>query len=99
MQPILANLDSKSRGKMIDDRRRCSARRAADDQRKSKYDERDVSLYALGVGRGRKSSATRTSPLVYEMSGEGFHTLPTFAVVPAMKVTIPRWQARRQSPA
>jgi len=44
----------------------------------AKYDERDVSLYALGVGAAH-SAPTDPSELglVYEMAGGGFHPLPT----------------------
>ena len=52
----------------------------------SSYDERDVSLYALGVGAAENPLDSKDLSLVYEMSGEGFHVLPTFAVVPSMKV-------------
>ena len=85
MQPILANLDSKSRGgnDLID---ADAALDAPPMISESKYDERDVSLYALGVGAAENPLDPKNLSLVYEMSGEGFHTLPTFAVVPAMKV-------------
>jgi len=49
------------------------------------YDERDLAIYALGVG------AAAADPLdekelaqVYEMSGEGFKALPTYAAMPGM---------------
>ncbi len=44
----------------------------------SRYDERDVSLYALGVGAAH-SAPTDTSELglVYELNSGGFHPLPT----------------------
>ena len=85
MQPILANLDSKSRGgnDLIDVDAALDAPPMISE---SKYDERDVSLYALGVGAAENPMDPSGLSLVYEMNGEGFHTLPTFAVVPAMKV-------------
>ena len=85
MQPILSNLDSKSRGgnDLIDVDAALDAPPMVSE---SKYDERDVSLYALGVGAAENPLDPSGLSLVYEMNGEGFHTLPTFAVVPAMKV-------------
>ncbi len=85
IQPIVANLDSKSRGgnDLIDVDAALDAPPVISE---SKYDERDVSLYALGVGAAENPLDPKSLSLVYEMSGEGFHTLPTFAVVPAMKV-------------
>jgi 3-hydroxyacyl-CoA dehydrogenase/3a,7a,12a-trihydroxy-5b-cholest-24-enoyl-CoA hydratase len=53
---------------------------------RSRYDERDVALYALGIGAGAGKAASdpRQLPLVYELSGDGMRVLPTFAVVPAV---------------
>jgi 3-hydroxyacyl-CoA dehydrogenase/3a,7a,12a-trihydroxy-5b-cholest-24-enoyl-CoA hydratase len=55
----------------------------------SKYDERDVSLYALGVG------AAHTAPtdpselgLVYELNGAGFHPLPTMTAAITVQQTM-----------
>ena len=45
----------------------------------SSYDERDVALYALGIG-------AIELPFVYEQNNEGFRPLPTFGVVPAMNL-------------
>ncbi len=50
----------------------------------SKYDERDVSLYALGVGAARDPLNEKDLPLVYELSGAGMKVLPSFGVVPAI---------------
>ena len=44
---------------------------------KSEYTERDVSLYALGVGAGRNALDAKELSLVYEMNSDGFHVLPT----------------------
>ncbi len=44
----------------------------------SSYDERDLALYALGVGAGdRPARRARTSRYVYELHGDGFRALPT----------------------
>ncbi len=45
------------------------------------YTERDVSLYALGVGAPADPLDAQELQFVYELSGEGFKTLPTFAVL------------------
>ncbi|HEY4244603.1 MAG TPA: SDR family NAD(P)-dependent oxidoreductase [Kofleriaceae bacterium] len=48
------------------------------------YDERDVSLYALGVGAAKDPTNERDLQLVYELSGKGMKVLPSFGVVPAI---------------
>jgi acyl dehydratase len=45
------------------------------------YTERDVSLYALGVGAPADPLDQQELQFVYELSGEGFKALPTFAVL------------------
>lgn len=47
------------------------------------YDERDLSLYALGVGAASDPLDDVELRYVYEMHGKGFWPLPTFAVIPA----------------
>ena len=54
----------------------------------SSYDERDVALYALGVGAARNPLDPNELRYVYEMHGEGFCALPTFGVVPALNTVI-----------
>jgi 3-hydroxyacyl-CoA dehydrogenase/3a,7a,12a-trihydroxy-5b-cholest-24-enoyl-CoA hydratase len=48
------------------------------------YDERDVSLYALGVGAAQNPLDERDLQLVYELSGKGMKVLPSFGVNPAV---------------
>jgi len=45
------------------------------------YTERDVSLYALGIGAPADPLDQKELQFVYELSGEGFKVLPTFAVL------------------
>ena len=52
----------------------------------SSYDERDVALYALGVGAAKDPTDERDLALVYEMSGKGMKVLPSFGVVPAINM-------------
>ena len=44
------------------------------------YTERDVSLYALGIGAARRATDPKELPFVYELSGDGFRVFPTYAV-------------------
>lgn len=46
-----------------------------------RYTERDVSLYALGVGAPADPLDQAELAFVYERSGEGFRVLPTFAAL------------------
>lgn len=48
---------------------------------KFEYTERDVSLYALGIGSARDAADPKELQFVYEMSGEGFKVFPTYGVV------------------
>ncbi len=50
----------------------------------SSYDERDLALYALGVGAGKTPGDVKDLHLVYERNGDGFYSLPTYGVVPAL---------------
>jgi len=46
-----------------------------------RYDERDVALYALGIGAPADSLDQNELKFVYEKSGRGFQVFPTFPVV------------------
>ena len=50
------------------------------------YDERDLALYALGVGAASDPMNQKDLRLVYEMHSQGFLALPTFAVIPPLKL-------------
>jgi len=50
------------------------------------YDERDVALYALGVGAAKDPTDERDLPLVYERAGSGMKVLPSFGVMPAINM-------------
>ncbi len=50
----------------------------------SQYDERDMTLYALGVGAGAKPTDEKDLHLTYERNSDGFWTLPTYGVIPAI---------------
>ncbi|MDP3214832.1 MAG: SDR family NAD(P)-dependent oxidoreductase, partial [Deltaproteobacteria bacterium] len=49
----------------------------------SRYDERDLALYALGVGASREPLDRTDLHYTYELD-EGFQALPTYAVVPVV---------------
>lgn len=64
----------------------------------SSYDERDLALYALGVGAAADPLDNQDLKLVYEMHGDGFTALPTFGVIPAMKGLIEMATQGKQAP-
>jgi 3-hydroxyacyl-CoA dehydrogenase/3a,7a,12a-trihydroxy-5b-cholest-24-enoyl-CoA hydratase len=51
-------------------------------ERTSSYDERDLALYALGVGAATDPNDDEGLRLVYEGYGGGMKALPTYAVIP-----------------
>lgn len=50
----------------------------------SSYDERDLAMYALGVGAATNPTDERDLQLVYELHGKGMKALPTYGVIPAL---------------
>ena len=54
----------------------------------SSYDEKDLALYALGVGAGSDPLNMDELALVYEMHGDGFKALPTFGVIPSINAVL-----------
>ena len=84
MQPILGNLQSKSLGgnDLIDVD---TALGYEFPPQTSSYDEKDLALYALGVGAGANPLDTTELQFVYENDGN-FRALPTFGVVPALRM-------------
>ncbi|MEZ4389985.1 MAG: SDR family NAD(P)-dependent oxidoreductase [Polyangiales bacterium] len=53
----------------------------------SRHDERDMALYALGVGAGRDPLDAADLRYVFEL-GDGFQALPTYAVVPVVNAIL-----------
>lgn len=82
MAPILGNLETKALGgnDLIDVD---TALGYEFSPRESSYDEKDLALYALGVGAGQSALDPGELKYVYENAGD-FAALPTFAVVPAL---------------
>ncbi|MCA3014419.1 MAG: SDR family NAD(P)-dependent oxidoreductase, partial [Myxococcaceae bacterium] len=83
LSPVLSNLSSRSKGgnEFIDVDQALGFEMP---EARSRYDERDLALYALGVGAGRDPSDPKDLHLVFERHGDGFHALPTYGVVPAL---------------
>jgi 3-hydroxyacyl-CoA dehydrogenase/3a,7a,12a-trihydroxy-5b-cholest-24-enoyl-CoA hydratase len=51
---------------------------------RSKYDERDLSIYALGIGAAEDPGNEKDLRLVYELHGEGMVGAPSYGVIPAI---------------
>jgi 3-hydroxyacyl-CoA dehydrogenase/3a,7a,12a-trihydroxy-5b-cholest-24-enoyl-CoA hydratase len=86
MQPIMQNVEagpSKGGNQFIDVDAALGFKYP---EMEMKYDERDVSLYALGVGAAKDPTDEKELALVYEMSGKGMKVLPSFGVVPAINM-------------
>jgi len=98
MQPILGNLDT-AKGKggnaFIDVDEALGFELGPVEGR---FDERDLALYALGVGAARDPMDTKELPYVYEMSGDGFKMIPTFAVAPALRAVFDLAKEGKQAP-
>ncbi|MDB4934542.1 MAG: Oxidoreductase, short chain dehydrogenase/reductase family [Labilithrix sp.] len=82
MGPILGNLETKAQGgnEFIDVD---TALGYEFPPQKSQYDEKDLALYALGVGAGQNPTDDSELQYVYE-NAPSFRALPSFAVVPAL---------------
>jgi len=86
MQPIMANVEagpSKGGNQFIDVDAALGFKYP---EQQSSYDERDVALYALGVGAAKDPTNEADLALVYEMSGKGMKVLPSFGVLPAINM-------------
>jgi 3-hydroxyacyl-CoA dehydrogenase/3a,7a,12a-trihydroxy-5b-cholest-24-enoyl-CoA hydratase len=87
MQPVLENLQKKSLGgnDLIDVDLALGYELPPIE---SSYTERDLALYALGVGIGNDPLDPKELQYVYEMHPDGFRALPTFAVIPAINAVL-----------
>ena len=97
LQPVLANLERKSKGgnEFID----CDAALGYSvDGLESKYDQRDLALYALGVGAGKDPTDEGDLHLVYENNSDGFYALPTYGVIPAINAILTEAMEGRSAP-
>lgn len=65
----------------------------------SAYDERDVSLYALGVGAAHQAPLDPSElSLVYEMNSAGFHPLPTMTAAITVQQIMKAAMEGKQAP-
>ena len=97
MGPILGNLESKAQGgnEFIDVD---TALGYEFPPQKSEYTEKDLALYALGVGVGQNPSDPTDLQYVYENASDGFKALPTFAVVPALGMIFEMYKRGETAP-
>src|SRR5262245_52040095 len=65
---------------------------------KASYDERDVAIYALGVGASQNPLDEEELRYVYEMHRDGFVVLPTFGVAPVLKTIFDQAKQGKQAP-
>jgi (3R)-3-hydroxyacyl-CoA dehydrogenase / 3a,7a,12a-trihydroxy-5b-cholest-24-enoyl-CoA hydratase / enoyl-CoA hydratase 2 len=64
----------------------------------SSYDERDLAMYALGVGAAQNALDPQELRHVYELHGDGFQPLPSYAVVPAVNAFLTSIKDGHQAP-
>lgn len=83
--PIINNINNPSLGgnEFID----LDAAAKAELRLESAYDERDLSLYALGVGAARDPMDSSELAYVYELGGD-FRALPTYGAMPQLNAML-----------
>ncbi|MEZ4403537.1 MAG: SDR family NAD(P)-dependent oxidoreductase [Kofleriaceae bacterium] len=98
MGPIMANLEagpSKGGNEFIDVDAALGYRFP---EVSSSYDERDLAIYALGVGAATDPGDDKDLQLVYEMHGKGMKALPTYGVIPAINVILKMGKEGKTAP-
>jgi 3-hydroxyacyl-CoA dehydrogenase/3a,7a,12a-trihydroxy-5b-cholest-24-enoyl-CoA hydratase len=97
MQPVLTNIGNKSKGgnEFIDVD---LALGHEFPPLTTSYDERDLAIYALGVGAAADPLDTKELQYVYEMNGDGFRAVPTYAVVPIVNALVQMAKEGKQAP-
>ncbi|MEM6927064.1 MAG: SDR family NAD(P)-dependent oxidoreductase [Myxococcota bacterium] len=98
MAPIVANIDAgPSRGgnDLIDVD---TALAAELPELHSRYDERDLALYALGIGAAKDPTAPDALRYVYELHQDGMKAMPTYAVLPALNAVLSAAREGRSIP-
>lgn len=97
MQPILENLQRKSLGgNEFIDLDQAVGYEFAD--LRSSYDERDLALYALGVGAAKDPLDPRELRYVFELHGDGFRPLATYGVIPGVNTILTLAREGKQAP-
>ncbi|MDM4772215.1 peroxisomal multifunctional enzyme type 2 [Solimonas sp. SE-A11] len=86
MAPLLSNMSAKSLGgnEFIDLDEASKSEVTLD----STYDQRDLALYALGVGAANNPLDDKELAYVNELKGDKFYALPTYAVMPPMNAML-----------
>jgi len=86
MAPLLTNMNSKSLGgnEFID----LDEASRSEVTLESSYDQRDLALYALGVGAASNPLDDKELAYVNELKGDKFYALPTYAVMPPMNAML-----------
>jgi 3-hydroxyacyl-CoA dehydrogenase/3a,7a,12a-trihydroxy-5b-cholest-24-enoyl-CoA hydratase len=64
----------------------------------SSYDERDLAIYALGVGAAADPMDDKELRYVYEMHRDGFQPLPTYGVIPVLNAMLTMAKEGKQAP-
>jgi 3-hydroxyacyl-CoA dehydrogenase/3a,7a,12a-trihydroxy-5b-cholest-24-enoyl-CoA hydratase len=98
MQPIMENLEkgpSKGGNQWIDVD---AALGYQFEELRSSYDERDLAIYALGVGAAKDPGSEQDLQLVYEMHGKGMKALPTYGVIPAVNAILTLGKEGKSAP-
>jgi 3-hydroxyacyl-CoA dehydrogenase/3a,7a,12a-trihydroxy-5b-cholest-24-enoyl-CoA hydratase len=98
MGPIMANLEagpSKGGNDLIDVDAALGYRF---EELASSYDERDLAIYALGVGAANRPGDDQDLQLVYELHGKGMKALPTYGVIPAINMILTLGKQGKQAP-
>jgi (3R)-3-hydroxyacyl-CoA dehydrogenase / 3a,7a,12a-trihydroxy-5b-cholest-24-enoyl-CoA hydratase / enoyl-CoA hydratase 2 len=62
------------------------------------YDERDLAIYALGVGAAEQPEDDHDLQLVYELHGRGMKALPSYGVIPAINTIFSLAKKGEQAP-
>jgi len=98
MQPIIENLEkgpSRGGNQWIDVD---AALGHQFEELRTQYDERDLAIYALGVGAAHDPGSERDLQLVYELHGKGMKALPTYGVIPAVNAILQLGKEGKQAP-
>ena len=64
----------------------------------SRYDERDLSIYALGIGAAEDPTNDKDLELVYELHGSGMKGFPTYGVIPAINCILQMGKEGKSAP-
>ncbi len=64
----------------------------------SRYDERDLAMYALGIGAAENPLDDKELSLVYEMHGQGMRGFPTYGVIPAVNCILQMGKEGKTAP-